>query len=64
MKSFDIKFNKDGSVIIGNIQGIEGPACTDFTAPYVTNLEDKRDPAITVMDEEHTLYNKTEVSSD
>lgn len=59
MKSFELKFDIHGNVVVGNIKGVEGQECLELTRPYIEELEDKNNPAITVMDEvEESEMNK------
>ena len=55
-KSFELKFDTLGNVVISNIKGVEGTQCLDLTNPYIEELEDKSNPAVTIMDE-YILYN-------
>lgn len=55
-KSFDITFDAQGHVVIDNIQGVEGTACLDLTRPYVQELEDKSNPAETLLHDAGQVY--------
>lgn len=38
MKSFEIKFQPDGEVILNNISGVQNDECLTLTQPYTDNF--------------------------
>jgi len=63
-KSFELKFDLNGNVEMFNIKGVEGLACLDVTKPYVESLEDKDNPAETIIHDTAKNYVKTEQGID
>jgi len=55
MKSFDLLFDANGNAVIYNITGVDGLDCLELTKPYIEEMEDKANPAVTEIDPEHTL---------
>lgn len=55
MKSFEIIFDTEGNATIFNVQGADGLDCLDVTKEYIEEMEDKAEPAVTIIDDHVTL---------